>query len=200
MTITTGVPQVVVHSVDPELTLSFSAAEVHLDASGMMRAFLVCTDDEDIEPHNSWTYTFRGNWAGSPTVTCPVPMVPVDPETGKMPPLNLSTVVSRASVSGVIISKGLRGDPGPGIDKIDADGTVHLTDGSTVVWDLPPAVVDDALVAELVASETETKTAIDERVRAVGDGTYAPGSGAGSPAAALTTATGRAIAFAVALG
>lgn len=178
MTITSAVTQVVVHSVDPELTLSFSAAEVHLDAAGMMRAFLVCTDDKDIEPHNSWTYTFKGNWSGSPTVTCPVPIVPVDPETGKMPPLNLSTVVSRASVSGVIISKGLRGDPGPGITSIDPDGTVHLTDGSTVSWELPPAIADDAAVAELVVSETETAAAVASRIREVGDGTYAPiGSG-----------------------
>ena len=54
------------------------------------------------------------------------------------------------------------------------------------------STAQDAAVADLVAPGTATK--------AVLDGTYAPGSGAGSPAAALTTATGRAIAFAVALG
>ncbi|ROZ49401.1 hypothetical protein EEB13_05625 [Rhodococcus sp. WS3] len=200
VTITPAATQVVVNSVDPALTLSTKTDTVTLDSTGMMRAFLVCTDDPDIEPHNSWTYQFRGDWPGSPTVTCPVPMVPVDPESGKMPPLNLSTAVSRASVSGVLITKGAPGDPGPGIEAIDPDGTVHLTDGSTVTWELPPALADDAAVAELVVSETETAAAVTSRIREVGDGTYAPGSGAGSPAAALTTATGRAIAFAVALG
>jgi hypothetical protein len=191
VTITPAAGQVVVNSVDPALTLSTRSDAVHLDSDGLMRAFLVCTDDPDIEPHNSWTYSFRGDWAGSPTVTCPVPMVPVDPETGKMPPLNLSTAVSRASVSGVLITKGAPGDRGPGIASIDPDGTVHLDDGSTVTWDLPPAVADDAAVAELVASVSETaaavdarvssavvdkldEPAVDARVRAVGDGTYAP--------------------------
>lgn len=173
MTITPAAGQVVVNSVDPALTLSTRSDAVHLDSDGLMRAYLVCTDDPDIEPHNSWTYSFRGDWSGSPTVTCPVPMVPVDPETGKMPPLNLSTAVSRASVSGVLITKGAKGDQGPGIASIDPDGTVHLDDGSTVTWDLPPAVADDAAVAELVATETATKTAVESRIREVGDGTYA---------------------------
>ncbi|MDV6267091.1 GDSL-type esterase/lipase family protein [Rhodococcus globerulus] len=162
------------NSVDPALTLSTRADAVNLDSTGMMRAFLVCTDDPDIEPHNSWTYQFKGDWAGSPIVTCPVPMVDIDPETGKMPPLNLSTAVSRASVSGVLITKGKPGDPGPGIASIDTDGTVHLTDGSTVSWELPPAVADDAAVAELVASVSETAAAVASRIREVGDGTYAP--------------------------
>ncbi|QXW03991.1 BNR-4 repeat-containing protein [Rhodococcus globerulus] len=174
MTITPAAGQVVVNSVSPALTLSTRADAVNLDSTGMMRAYLVCTDDPDIEPHNSWTYQFRGDWAGAPTVTCPVPMVDVDPETGLMPPLNLSTVVSRASVSGVLITKGAPGAPGAGIAAIDPDGTVHLTDGSTVSWELPPAIADDAAVAELVVSETETAAAVTSRIREVGDGTYAP--------------------------
>ncbi|WP_311053055.1 hypothetical protein [Rhodococcus qingshengii] len=40
------------------------------------------------------------------------------------------------------------------------------------------STAQDAAVADLVASETETTAAVDARVRAVGDGTYAPiGSG-----------------------
>ncbi|HEY9310707.1 SGNH/GDSL hydrolase family protein [Williamsia sp.] len=67
---------------------------------------------------------------------------------------------------------------------------------STLCRDLAAPVLLPAS-SDVVAPD---QAAIDARVRAVGDGTYAPGSGAGSPAAALTTATGRAIAFAVALG
>ncbi|MDV8070778.1 hypothetical protein R4P64_30075 [Rhodococcus sp. IEGM 1366] len=110
----------------------------------------------------------------------PVPMVDIDPETGKMPPLNLSTAVSRAYVSGVLITKGKPGDPGPGIASIDPDGTVHLTDGLTVSWELPPAIADDAAVAELVTSETETAAVVAPRIREVGDGTYAPIGSAGA--------------------
>lgn len=175
VTITPAVTSLIVTSLEEPLTLTAYSGTTVLDADGRMHAFLVCTDDEDIEPHNSWTYTFRGDWVGSPTVTCPVPMVDVDPATGRMPPLNLSTVVSRASVSGVLITKGAPGAPGATIESIDPDGTVHLTDGSAVQWDLPPAVADDAAVAELVASDgAETKSAVDARVRAVGDGAYAP--------------------------
>ena len=174
VTITPAATQVVVHSVTPELTLSTRTDSVTLDAEGTMHAYLVCTDDPDIEPHNSWTYKFSGSWPGAPIVTCPVPMVEVDPETGKMPPLNLSTVVSRASVSGVLITKGATGDPGPTIESVDPDGTVHLTDGTTVTWALPPAVADDAAVALLVAAGTETKAAVEDRVLSVVEGSYAP--------------------------
>lgn len=43
------------------------------------------------------------------------------------------------------------------------------------------STAQDEAVADLVASETETTAAVDARVRAVGDGTYAPiGSGGGT--------------------
>ena len=68
----------------------------------------------------------------------------------------------------------------------------------------------DAIVTDLVSNgASAARAAIDSRVTAVGNATYAPASGSsvyapqsgtGSPAAALTTATGRAIAFAIALG
>ena len=65
------------------------------------------------------------------------------------------------------------------------------------------AVLDAAYAPVSVVTTVGTKlnqSQVDARVTAVGDATYAPQSGTGSPAAALTTATGRAIAFAIALG
>ncbi|MCJ0906210.1 hypothetical protein [Rhodococcus sp. ARC_M6] len=41
-------------------------------------------------------------------------------------------------------------------------------------WDLPPLAIDDADVAQLVATETATKTAVDARILDVGNSTYAP--------------------------
>jgi hypothetical protein len=57
---------------------------------------------------------------------------------------------------------------------------------------IPTDVSDAGVAARVTTPGTVTKTALDA--------TYAPQSGTGSPEAALTTATGRAIAFAIALG
>lgn len=60
---------------------------------------------------------------------------------------------------------------------IDDEGNLYGTNGVTQTKDLSPVVT-----------------------QATADANYAPVSGTGSPAAALTTATGRAVAFAIALG
>ncbi|WP_190242426.1 MULTISPECIES: hypothetical protein [Rhodococcus] len=139
VTITAAVPHVTVLSVEPNLTLTTRAEQVSLDADGVMRALLVCTDDPDVSPSNGWTYTFRGDWPHSPTITCPVPMVPLDPVTGEMPALDLSSMVSVPIVDGVMVTKGEKGD---GVENItlSSDGgslEFHLTGNVTVSVPIP---------------------------------------------------------------
>ncbi|MFI7172288.1 hypothetical protein [Rhodococcoides fascians] len=90
----------------------------------------------------------------------------------------------------------------------DGDGTTELwpliAAGVNIPGDTPIQKIQEALAAYLIANPIDgnglDQTAVDTRVQTVGDTRYAPQSGDGSPAQTLTTATGRAIAFAVALG
>lgn len=82
-----------------------------------------------------------------------------------------------------------------------ADAQTAVGQAQEILDDVESGVVPDpGIAARIAESGSATRTAVEDRVRAVGDGTYAPQSGTGSPTAALTTATGRAIAFAIALG
>lgn len=84
---------------------------------------------------------------------------------------------------------------------IPASGTVRVMDviaaSILVPEDTPAQLVVQAVEAYLAANPPGGGGGLTEEVA---DTLYAPVSGSGSPAAALTTATGRAIAFAVALG
>lgn len=92
--------------------------------------------------------------------------------------INLADHVNVAPTSlAVQLSRGPRGfgvgevidEAGDFVFKLDDDSGTEV--GRVAI---PEGEVSDAAVAELVASETETTTAVDARVRAVGDGTYAP--------------------------
>lgn len=97
----------------------------------------------------------------------------------------------------------------------DGDGTTELwpliAAGVNIPSDTPIQKIQEALAAYLVANPIDGGGLTVEQIAAAAANTstplgqtlaqsYAPQSGDGSPAQTLTTATGRAIAFAVALG
>ncbi|MEW1880400.1 hypothetical protein AB0O58_11965 [Rhodococcus sp. NPDC080181] len=131
-----------------------------------------------------WRATFNGLKFGATAVTLPPIYFWAEPglEVNLADHLNVGPNSTALQLS--------RGPRGFGIGEVEADGTelVFLSeaDGAPEVGrvTLPPQ--------EAVIPEYLNKAALD--------GSYAPQSGDGSPAQTLTTATGRAIAFAVALG
>lgn len=138
VTITPAARVVTALRASPRVTLTTQADDVVLDAAGVMRAYLVCTDDPDINPSNGWTYSFTLHPAGTTrtfTVTCPVPITAERGPDGLMVPLDLSTMVASVLVPGRIITQGASGVGVLGVavasNGLTATYTVTYTDGST---------------------------------------------------------------------